>query len=204
MYDEMDILKEVGGTAAAHASIALSDILGRTIKLSVPAVQIVPCGNLESICDFERMGMAVSSKFLTTLKGELAFVLDEKNFFKIIDLSYKISRDDKKPGAFTEMGMSLIKEVGSIVTGAYTSALSMMLKNMILLSTPTLVSGLLHEVLSLVLFSNHNRADDNIILIKNIFEEVDEKISGVFYLVLTPQTAEKIREICKSILKELE
>jgi len=202
MQDELDILREVGSIAAAHGSIALSEILGRRINLFVPSTDIVSCNGFPTKINVEKIGIAVISKLLTGLKGEVVFLLDEKNAFKMIDLSYRIEKVDKKAGVITEIGMSVIKEIGSIIIAAYISALSMMLKRLILPPPPTLISGSIEEILRIMLSGYQD--EDYAMLIEATFEEPKEKIKGGFYLVLTPEATSDIQEVCKKMLRDLE
>ncbi|MFH1396946.1 MAG: chemotaxis protein CheC [Candidatus Omnitrophota bacterium] len=202
MQDELDILREVGSIAAAHGSIALSEILGRRINLFLPSMDMVSLTRVPSKINVERIGIAVIAKLLTGLKGEIIFLLDEQNAFKLIDLSYELRDEDKKIGALTEIGMSLIKEMGSIVIGAYVCALSMILKRIILPPPPTLISGTIEEILRMI-FSGYQE-EDYAVFIEAVFEEPKEKIKGGFYLVLTPGVASDIKETCKNMLDELE
>lgn len=202
MQDELDILREVGSIAAAHGSIALSEILGIKINLLIPSVDIVSCGVIPTKINMQEVGVAVISRILTGLKGEAVFILDEKNAFKLIDLSCKIKEEDKKPDVLTEMGLSAIKEIGNIVTSAYLSAIGIILKRVILTFPPTLISGTIDEILNIIFSSS--RAADSAIFIEAIFEESHEKMKGGFYLVLGAEAASDIRESCKLILEELE
>jgi hypothetical protein len=43
---------------------------------------------------------------------------------------------------------------------------------------------------------------DYALLIEAIFEEVEQNIKGGFYLVLTPEAASEIKEVCKKLLEE--
>lgn len=200
MQNELDILKEVGSIATAHGSIALSEILGRRINLSVPTVDIVSCAGVPTKIDTERIGIAVVSILLTGLKGKVVYLLNEKNAFKLVDLSYKLGEKDKKAGILTEMGMSLIKEIGSIVIGAYVGALSMMFKRLILPSFSILISGAIEEILSMIISAY--RDEDYAFLIESVFEEPEEEVKGSFFLVLTPDAASEIVQICKKMLEE--
>lgn len=202
MHDELDILKEVGSIAAAHGSIALSEMLGKKIHLAIPSVDIISCGSIAEKMDSEKMGIAIVSRLPTGLKGEAVFLLDEKNAFKLVDMSYRIGKEDKKSGVFTEMGISSIKEIGTIVIGSYLSAISIMLKRIVLSLPPTLVSGTVGEILNIILSASGSR--DYAVFIEALFKEPEEGIKGSFYLVLTPKAASDILRACKKILHELE
>jgi len=203
MQDEMDILKEIGNIASAHGSIALSEILGSRIELSVPETSILAINSLNEKINVDKIGIAVSSKLITGLRGKVIFLLDERNAFKLNDISYKVKKEDKNAGVLTEMGMSLIKEVGSMVTGAYVSALSMLFKEMILLAPPSLISGTIEEVLNMTLATSDTKDNKNLVLIDVEFKEPADNLEGNFFLVLTCETALDIQKKCKQMLEDI-
>jgi chemotaxis protein CheC len=144
----------------------------------------------------------VACNILSGIKGEIIFVLDEKSAFKLIDLCYRAHPDEKKGGLFTEMGLSLIKEVGNIIISSYVGALSMILKTVVIPSIPTLVSGSLQQVLSMVV-SPYSSNDCSILLVEAIFVEPQANIKGKFYLVLNSDTIKTVQDSCKRILDGL-
>lgn len=201
MKDELDILREVGSIAAAHGSIALSEILGKRINLLLPSIDIVTSEGIPTRINVAEAGIAVISRFASGLKGESVFLLDEHNAFKLIGLSCKIEDEDKKLEVLTEVGLSTIKEIGNIVTSAYLSAIGMILKKVILSLPPTLISGTISEILNIILSATES--DGYAIFIEAVFEEPQEKIKGGFYLVLGQQAAVDIKDACKRMLDEI-
>lgn len=200
MDKHLDILREVGTMSAGHGSIALSEILGRKIKIKVSSVNITPCKQIPKVKDSESPALAIISKIITGLKGQVCFILDDKNAFKLVDLSYR-SEIDKKTGVLTEVGVSLVKEVGSIINASYVSVLGMMLKKLILLTPGTLASGTLDKVMG-VIFSGQDKNDTNFV-VETIFEESQAGIKGIFYLVISAKSADDIEKACKDLLKTI-
>jgi chemotaxis protein CheC len=201
MQDELDILREVGSIISAHGSIALSKILGKKINISIPNTDFISSKTVLNKVSADQIGIAVISTFVTGLKGRVVFLLDEKNAFKIVDMSYKIPQEEKQTGTLTEMGLSLIKEIGNIVIGAGTNALSMILRIPILTVPPTLVSGSIEEILRIALFPTGEEGHS--FFIEVAFEEPEGEIKGGFYLVLTSEAASDIKKICKELLNKL-
>lgn len=199
MHDEMDILKEVGNIAAAHGSIALSEIFKRKIELAVPHTTIVTPMTIHTEMKLTT-GIAVFSTIITGFAGKVIFLLDEKNAFKLNDMSYKLRPEDKKAGILTELGMSLIKEIGNMVTSAYVTALGSMFKRIVLLSPPTLIAGMVDEILNITIFPS--MGENKFLLIEAMFLEPVEGLKGSFYLVLTPEAAAEINQLCKRMLQE--
>ncbi len=125
--------------------------------------------------------------------------MDDKSAYKLVDMCYRLSQDDKKGGIFTEMGMSLIKEVGNVVTSAFVGALSMILKTIIIPSIPTLVNGPIDQILKMAISSEN----ECILFIETVFEEPQYHIMGSFYLVLDPKTVKYIQDSCKKMLESI-
>ncbi|MBU4304964.1 MAG: chemotaxis protein CheC [Candidatus Omnitrophica bacterium] len=201
VFDEMDILKEVGTIAAAHGSIALSTILKKRINLEVPETELISGKTILEKADYDRIGIAIYSKIISGFDGKVIFLLDEKNAFKLNSLAGKYLNDERS-SIMTEMGMSVIKEVGSIVSSAYVNAMGMMFRKVILLGVPTFISGTMAEILSVTVISPMQE-NDEILVIKATFEEPEDKMSGSFYLVLTREAAGYIKQACKDLLLEL-
>ncbi|HOU36433.1 MAG TPA: hypothetical protein PK562_04105, partial [Candidatus Omnitrophota bacterium] len=90
----------------------------------------------------------------------------------------------------------------NIIISSYVGALSMILKTVVIPSTPTLVSGSLQQVLSMAVspFSSSSM----ILLVEAVFIEPQEKITGKFYLVLNAETIQTIQDSCKKILEGLQ
>ncbi len=202
MKDEMDILKEVGTTAAAHGSIALSEILGRKIILKLPSVSILPQKTAHDDIPIQGMVLTMQVQILSGLQGKIVFMLEEQSAFKLIDMCYKTKNsDDKKTGLFTEMGMSVIKEIGNIIISSYINSLSFFIKKPIIPSFPILINAPFKEVISNLM---PGYKDENYILVvEAVFEEEENKIKGNFWLILTPGAAEEIKKACKDMLKNI-
>lgn len=199
MADEKDILKEVANIAAGHGSTALADILNRKIMLEVPLIDMIASGSLPKGLELGRMAVAVVSNISIGMKGQVIFLLDEVNAFKLIDLSYRIKSEGAAPNVFTEEGMSLIKEISSMVNGAFLNALSLMFNKMIVPGIPTLINGTVGDVLNMIL-PLYGKEGDGSYFIQLEFIEETEGIRGHFYLILAPETVKDIRIYCEGMV----
>lgn len=200
MKDEMDILREVGSIAAGHGSIALSEILGRTIKLDFPSMDIVPTDVLLGKITTDQIVVSVACNILSGLKGEILFVLEEKSAFKLVDMCYRASGSEKG-SLFTEMGLSVIKEVGNVIISSYVGAMSLILKTIVIPSIPTLVSGSIQQALNMAMAPYSQ--EQYIMFTEAVFSEPTERISGSFYLVLNGDAMQFIQTSCKKLLESL-
>ncbi len=190
----LDILKEVGNIAAGCSGTALSELLKKKISLEVPVVDIIVAypENLKIKTEGERV-VAISSKILTGLEGEVIFFLKEKESFRLIDLSMGMKKiPESYTRIFTQMGISLLKEVGNIVICSHLSTLGFFLKKILIPSFPVFLSGFVDEVLNITL--SFYQEEDYAYLIETIFTVEEEKIKGSFYFLLPPQTAKLVTE----------
>jgi chemotaxis protein CheC len=201
MHDEMDILREVGSISAGQGSVALSEMLGKKINIRLPSLEILPGGMVLNKMLLDQIVISVSCDILTGIKGNILFLMDEKSAFKLIDICYNLPEEDKKSGRQTEMGLSLIKEVGNVVISSYLGALSMMLRIITIPSIPTMISGPAQQILNM-LFNPINK-NDYVLLIEAVFEEQEHKLNGSFYLALTPESVKIIQDGCKKLLESL-
>jgi chemotaxis protein CheC len=199
MKDEMDILREMGTISAGQGSIALSEIIGRKINLKVPALTFVSSTDILNRFSENQIVVSILGNLLTGLEGKILFLLDEKSAYKLIDMCYGRKPEENQCGVFTEMGMSLMKEVGNVVISSFVGALSILLKSLIIPSIPTLVNGPIKQILNMILASDN----EYVLFIETTFEEPQQKITGCFYLVLTPQTVKFIQTACKKMLENI-
>lgn len=200
MKDEMDILKEVGSIAAAHGSTALSEMLGRKINLSVPTLSITTSAEIEGkLTSNGASTIVLQTNILTGLKKESLYVImDEKNAYRLVDICCK--SDELKGSAFTEMAMSLIKEIGNVVISAYIGALGHFLKKVIIPSLPIMINAPFQEIVRLISSSSEK---GSLMLIESTFEEPKSAIKGQIWLILTSVTVEEIKVTCKKTLEDL-
>lgn len=200
MHDEMDILKEIATTAAAHGSNALSEILRSKVKLSLPTIETLGSEDFINREASDESVFTLQSRILTGLEGKILLILKEKSAFNLITKCYE-DANMQTSGLVTEMALSVIKEIGSVVICSYVGALSMYLKTLIVPSIPNLLSGPLREILS---SSISEQERENILLIETVFEVTGGLVKGSIYLVLTQNSIEAIQSGCRKILESLQ
>jgi len=198
--DEMDILREIGSISAAHGSTALSEMLGRPVKLSMPSLQVIYGKDLARALAIEGPIISLHTQMLTGLNGKIIFILEEKSSYKFVDICYKSRSQEQKPSSLTEMSMSIIKEIGNIVTSAYVNSLGYYLKKLIIPSLPVLMNAPFSEIIKM---SMTTAPQEQVLVIESVFEEKQEKIKGNFWLILSHQAAQAVQDACKKYLEDL-
>ena len=197
----MDILKEVGNTAAAHGSTALSEMLGRKIELNVPSVTMASPEEIIKKANIQGITMAFQTKILEGLAGESLYILlEEKSAYKLVDICYKLDEGLKKGSLYTEMSMSLMREIANVVTAAYMGALGYFLKKLLIPSLPLLINAPFDEIVKMVV---HSHEKNQVLLIESTFKEPKEKLQGTFWLILTHGAVNEIQKACKEMLNNI-
>ncbi len=194
----MDILREVGSITAAHGSTALSEILGRKINLRLPTIEIIAGEKILSRISTNQIVVSVHSRILTSLKGNILFILDEKSAFHLVDTCYKNIGDEKKSGILTEMGISTLKEVGNVVIASYAGALSMILKTLIIPGIPIMTSGPMQHIISSTV--SLYAKEEFVLFIEVLFQEDQREINGTFYMIINSEGMRYIQNACKQLL----
>jgi chemotaxis protein CheC len=200
MRDEMDILREVSTTAAAHGSTALFKMLGKKIKLKLSTINSFELDQPPK-SKSEHIVISAQCKILTGLEGKVVLTFDEKSAFRLISLCYQKKGSLELSGLLTEMGMSVLKEVSNVVIASYASALSMFLQSVVITTPPVLLSGPMSDLLMSTIVSKNK---GYMLIIDTSFEDMEEKINGRMELVLTKSGMEMIQNACKKMLEQLE
>jgi len=137
--DQIDAVQETGNIGCSHAATAVSYMIGRTVDISVPTLQIKEIDELDNILvnifgDTEKI-VGVYLELTDKFKGSILFLFPIKSALNLSDVLV-----GQEPGTAKEldsMAESAITEVGNIVVSAYTDALSSLLNDEVMLSPPT-------------------------------------------------------------------
>tara|TARA_Y100000031_G_scaffold151425_1_gene192642 strand:- start:74 stop:685 length:612 start_codon:yes stop_codon:yes gene_type:complete len=124
---QLDALKEASNIGTGHAAIALSQMVKKKIMIAVPRSDILPSEvflkNMVGDKNIEVAGVYL--KTLGDVKGAIIFMFRKESAIKLCDLLLF-----RKPGEtkfIDEKCQSVLKEAGSILTGAFFSVLADML-----------------------------------------------------------------------------
>jgi len=178
---QMDALKEIGNVGSGNAATALSQMVGKRVDMSVTKVLVLPTDAIASFLggndrNVVAVHMPVYGEMPCT--ALIFFPLD-----RIPELcGMLIGRNDEDPFALSELGRSAMKELGSILTGAYLSALFRFVHLQLIHGVPGLVVDMAQAVLDTVLVELEQR-DEVAIVIETEFLENDRALTGSFFLL---------------------
>ncbi len=120
---EIDMLREIGSIGTGNAATALSQLLGREVRITLPEVRIM--GYDEAI---EWIGgpETITAGVLTQLGGEINGMMlsvQQMDFVKLVLLEV-LGEQIEEFGQLGEMQTSTLMEVGNIMLSTFINALS--------------------------------------------------------------------------------
>jgi chemotaxis protein CheC len=190
---QLDALREVANIGAGHAATALSQMIGETIMISVPTINVARLEDVPpQVADPDEPVAAVLMHMLGDLTGRTLLVFPRRTALRLASL---LMRRPETPDAdeFTEMDQSAIKEAGNILSSAYMNALSDFMGMMLLPSPPSLAVDMSNAVLTTT-YLQFGSDKDYVFCVESEFlmNDTAEKLRGFFLLLPDPASLQAI------------
>lgn len=188
----MDVLKEIGNIGAGNATTALAQMLQRKVDMKVPKAEFFEFRDLGEVIGGEETVMAGVYLIVEgDIQGSMMFLLEKESAKRLVA---QMLGDYADPNAeeFGEMEISVLKEMGNIMTGAYLNSLSDLTGLKIYPSAPDLAIDMAGAILSVPAIE-FGLLGDRILMIQTRFSD-DLEIDGFFILVPDLDSYKKIME----------
>ncbi len=184
-----DVLKELGNIGAGNAMTALSQMLQCKVDMKVPQVKLLEFGQVGDMMGGEEQIMV--GVFLGVegdVTGSMMFMVEEASARHLIQ---KITMGMLPGGSeFEEMGLSAMKEVGNIITGAYLNSLSTMTNLKIYPTPPALTVDMAGAILSVPAIQFGIYGDKILMIQSQFYDEIE--LDGYFILIPDIESYTKI------------
>jgi chemotaxis protein CheC len=183
---QLDALKEVANIGAGHAATALSQMIGGTIMISVPTINVSRLEEVPpQVSAPEEPVAAVLMHMLGDLTGRTLLVFPRSSALRLAELM--LHRDAGTSLEFGEMEQSALKEAGNILSSAYMNALSEFIHLMLLPSPPSLAVDMSTAVLTTA-YLQFSSQKDYVFCVESEFMmmKMAEKLRGFFLLLPDP------------------
>ncbi len=175
-----DVLKELGNIGAGNAMTALSQMLQCKVDMKVPQVRLLEFSEVGDMMGGEEQIMV--GVFLGVegdITGSMMFMVEEESARHLIQ---KITMGMLPPGAeFEEMGLSAMKEIGNIITGAYLNSLSTLTNLKIIPTPPALTVDMAGAIISVPAIEFAALGDRMLMIQTQFFDEM--VLDGFFILI---------------------
>ena len=180
--NQLDALREVANIGAGHAATALSQMIGQTIMISVPTINVARLEEVPpQVAGPEEPVAAVLMHMMGDLTGRTLLVFPKRTAIRLASM---LLRRPSESDEFTEMEQSAIKEAGNILSSAYMNALSDFMGMMLLPSPPSLAVDMSAAVLTTV-YLQFSSDKDYVFCVETEFlmTDIDERLRGFFLLL---------------------
>lgn len=190
---QFDVLKEIGNIGAGNATTALAKLINSKLDMKVPKVQMVGFQDLAMVMGSEENIMvAVLVTLSDDVEGMMMFLMNVKSAKYLISQMLKsmgMEMPIDESAEFSEMELSVVSELGNIISGSYLAALSGLLQLVINISVPYVSVDMAGAILSVPAIE-FGKVGDQVLLIETRFG--DDEISGYFILIPEEESYEKI------------
>jgi chemotaxis protein CheC len=176
-----DALQELGNIGAGNAATALSQMVGRPITMSVPKVILLPIEKvLDNVEDKEALVAGIYLEVFGDIPSKILLTFPHRNLVHLTDLL--LGQAETFSVAVNEIKLSALKELGTILSGAYLNALAKFLDLRLIPSVPALAIDLVGSVLQTIVVEL-SVANQFALLLQTEIIETETKITGNFYLI---------------------
>lgn len=185
---QLDALKEVSNIGAGNAATSLSIMLGKKIDMTVPSVNVIEFTSLvDNAGDDEVAGIVV--RVLGDFPGSILIVFKKEVAKNIINV---LTGTEENEDGLTEMGNSVLCEIGNILSGSYMNAIAQFTGLKVVASVPAVSDDMLSAILATT-FVESGQYDEYILDIETVFlDEGHENLGAHFYYIPVPGSIEKI------------
>jgi chemotaxis protein CheC len=183
---QLDALREVGNIGTGNAATALSQLINRKVDMTVPSINIVPFYDIFSRIGGDEIVVGVIVRVLGETPGNILFIFEKDTALRLVEILTGMKEEQ-----ISEMGNSVICEIGNIISSSYMNAISKFTNLMIMPSVPAVTYDMLGAILSTT-FIESGQFDDYVLDIETTFLQDNSEISGHFYYIPMPGSLEKI------------
>ncbi|MCI8659539.1 MAG: chemotaxis protein CheC [Lachnospiraceae bacterium] len=144
---ELDVMKEISSIGTSHAATALSKLLQKEVRISIPEVSVLGYDETVSrIGDIEELVTATLVRMSNEVDGLMLFIfkLDLAN----VVLEKLIGRSYDSFEQMDELDYSALEEVGNIIICSYVNAFTQLVGVEIDLSVPSSTLNMLGGILT--------------------------------------------------------
>lgn len=190
----VDVLREIGNVGAGHATTSLSEFLGKSIKMTVPEVNILPFEEVpEVVGGPEKLVAGVYMRFEGEAPGSLMLLFDKADAQQLIELLMgDMAGPQDRSAELGEMERSALMETGNIVASSYLTAMGDMTKMEVSPTVPAVAVDMAGAILQVILFQVDEEISEHVILIGTEFSHENDKVRGHFFLIPDQESFPKI------------
>ncbi len=187
---ELDVLKEIINIGGGHAATSLSQLIDKPVHMTVPVIEMMAYEDVyEQIMAEETVIKAIVIKMMGDAEGVFLFTVDQQ-FSK--DLVSMMLPDDTP---YSEaMADSALQELVNILVNSFLNAVMKLMDRNLVTSVPLIIEDMFGAIMSSI-YIEQNQYDDSIMIIKNEFYYLGDRLESSLYFVPKPGIIEKMLQV---------
>lgn len=195
---QADAIQELGNIGAAHAATTLSQMLGSTVEMSVPAIKAIDLADLGNY-----MGEEPAALVAFELQGEIphggyvVFYISRESAIRLTNTMLGMTEMDR---TMNEMDESALLEVGNIMVSAFLDATAELLGFVMLPSPPALTVDMAHAAMS-SLIAQMGEEVDEVLLFSTELVCAEHKVDSDIIMMPESSTLARIVELMENMMK---
>ncbi|MBR6452841.1 MAG: chemotaxis protein CheC [Lachnospiraceae bacterium] len=189
---QLDVVKEIGNIGAGNACTALSVLLGATVDMSVPNVQVLDFDSTSEYLGGDAHDiLGIRIDVTDDLEGMMFHIVRKPFAERIINTFYEKKLEDLKH--LDEMDTSVLSEMANITSGAYANSIATLTNLFVNIGAPIQSCATIGEILKIP-FAEMVKPGEKILVIDEEFEIDENKIRSNMLLVLENNSLRKLFE----------
>ena len=195
---QADAIQELGNIGAAHAATTLSQMLGSTIEMSVPAIRVVDLSQLG-----QYMGEESAAMVAFELQGDIPhggyilFYITRESAVRMTNTMLGQTEIDRP---LSEMDESALLEVGNIMVSAFLDATAELLGFVMLPSPPSLTIDMAHAAMQSLIAQMQEETDEVLLFSTELVCE-EYKVDSDIIMMPERSTLMRIIELLENMMK---
>ncbi len=184
---ELDVLKEVINIGGGHAATSLSQLIEKPVHMTVPVIEMMEYADVyEQIMPEEAVIKAVIIKMMGDAEGVFLFTVDQQVSETIVAMMLPENTPYSE-----DLANSALQELVNILVNSFLNAVMKLMDANLITSVPIVIEDMFGAIMSSV-YLEQNQYDDSIMIIKNEFYYLGDRLESSLYFVPKPGIIEKM------------
>lgn len=187
---QLDAFREIGTIGAGNGATALSQMMNKKIRMTVPSVRILPFAEVpEVVGGAELIVAGIFNAVSGSAPCNILFLLPLESAIVLVDIL--MDRPAGGTKVLSDFDRSALAEVVNIVGAAYLNALANFTGLGFIPAVPAVAVDMAGAILDVVLI-NAGAVGDHVLFMETEFSEMEEDVTGNFFLIPEEGSLEKI------------
>ncbi|WP_407391582.1 chemotaxis protein CheC, partial [Carnobacterium jeotgali] len=184
---ELDVLKEVINIGGGHAATSLSQLIDKPVHMTVPVIEMMDYAAVfEQIMPEETVIKAIIVRMMGDAEGVFLFTVDQQFSKDLVAMMLP----ENTP--YSEvMADSALQELVNILVNSFLNAVMKLIDRNLITSVPIMIEDMFGAIMSSA-YMEQSQYDDSIMIIKNEFYYLGDRLESSLYFIPKPGIIEKM------------